>query len=110
MAFTEVSGARDKNEFFAGLRVGMGRVHGESGGCRKLTRDLFLITAGLMREKAWTVLLSPLATLLPAAALLNYWGEHSFNRHWAARILDQPDRANSLSGMAMSLPAMEEAV
>jgi predicted metal-dependent phosphoesterase TrpH len=109
-AFTEVPGARDKNEFFAGLRVGMGRVQGESGGCKKLTRDLFLITAGLLREKAWTVLLSPLAALLPAAALLNYWDEYSFNRRWAARILDQPERANTLSGIAMPQPAMEEAV
>ena len=109
-AYTEVPGARDKNEFFAGLRVGMGRVHGESGGCKKLTRDLFLITAGLLREKAWTVLLSPLAALLPAAALLNYWDEYSFNRRWAARILDQPERGDTLSGMAMPQPAMEEAV
>jgi predicted metal-dependent phosphoesterase TrpH len=109
-AYTEVPGARDKSEFFAGLRAGVGRVHGESGGCKKLTRDLFLITAGLMREKAWTALLAPLATLLPAAALLNYWSENSFNRHWAARVLDQPERADTLSGMAMSLPAMEEAI
>jgi len=109
-AFTEVPGARDKNEFFAGLRVGIGRVHGESGGCRKLTRDLFLITAGLLREKAWTTLLSPLAAFLPAAALLNYWSEDSFNRRWAARILDQPESAGTLSGIAMPRPAMEEAI
>ena len=30
-AFTEVPGARDKEEFFAGLRNGVGRVCGESG-------------------------------------------------------------------------------
>jgi predicted metal-dependent phosphoesterase TrpH len=110
MAYTEVPGARDKDEFFAGLRDGMGRVSGESGSCRKLTRDLFLITAGLMREKAWTVLLAPLATLLPVAALLNYWSEDSFNRHWAARVLGQPETAGTLSGMAVPQPAMEEAI
>jgi predicted metal-dependent phosphoesterase TrpH len=110
MAYTEVPGARDKDEFFAGLRDGMGRVSGESGSCRKLTRDLYLITAGLMREKSWTALLAPLAAFLPAAALLNYWSEDSFNRRWAARILGQPDKARTLSGMAMPQPAMEEAL
>jgi hypothetical protein len=110
MAHTEVPGARNKEDFFAGLRDGMGRVSGESGGCRKLTRDLFLITAGLMREKAWTALLAPLAALLPAAALLNYWSEEAFDRRWAAQILSQPDRARTLTGMAMPQPAMEEAI
>ena len=109
-AYTEVSGARDKDEFFAGLREGMGQVNGESGGCRKLTRDLFLITAGLMREKYWTTLLAPLATLLPAAAFLNYWTEDSFNRRWAARILDQPEKTGTRSGIARPRPAMEEAI
>src|ERR1700734_26242 len=35
-AYTEVPGAPDKEEFFAGLRAGLGRVGGESGGFRKL--------------------------------------------------------------------------
>jgi predicted metal-dependent phosphoesterase TrpH len=109
-AHTEVPGARDKGEFFAGLREGMGRVSGESGSCRKLTRDLFLITAGLMREKAWTALLAPLAALLPAAALLNYWSEDAFDRRWASQILGQADRARDVSGVAMPQPAMEEAI
>jgi predicted metal-dependent phosphoesterase TrpH len=109
-AYTEVPEARNKDEFFAGLREGMGRVSGESGGCRKLTRDLFLITAALMREKSWTMLLAPLATLLPAAALLNYWSEDSFNRQWAGRILGQPEKAGTLSGIAMPQPALEEAI
>jgi predicted metal-dependent phosphoesterase TrpH len=109
-AYTEVPGARNKDEFFSGLREGMGRVSGESGSCRKLTRDLFLITAELMRQKAWTMFLAPLAALLPAAALLNYWSEDAFNRRWASQILGQPDRARTLTGMAMPQPAMEEAI
>jgi predicted metal-dependent phosphoesterase TrpH len=109
-AHTEVPGARNKEEFFAGLREGMGRVSGESGSCRKLTRDLFLITGELMREKSWTMLLAPLAALLPAAALLNYWSEGAFNRRWASQVLGQPERAGTLTGMAMPQPAMEEAI
>ncbi len=51
-AYTEVPGARDKDEFFAGLREGIGHARGESGGCRKLTRDLFLITARIDARKS----------------------------------------------------------
>ena len=42
-AYTEVPGARDKEEFFAGLQSGKGVVAGESGCFAKLTRDVFLI-------------------------------------------------------------------
>src|ERR1700688_4360842 len=55
-ACTEVPGARNKEEFFAGLRNGMGRVTGESGCFSKLTRDCLYIAGQLMREKAWTAL------------------------------------------------------
>lgn len=110
LAYTEVPGARDKNEFFAGLRVGMGSVHGESGNCRKLMRDLFIITGGLMREKAWTTVLAPLATLLPAATILNYWSEHNFNQRWSARVLEEPESAAGISGMSTPQPAIEEAL
>jgi predicted metal-dependent phosphoesterase TrpH len=88
-AFTEVPGARDKEEFFAGLRNGAGRVHGESGSFQKLTRDVFSIAVELMREKHWTVALSPLAVLIPVITLLNYCDERIFSRRWAAELLDQ---------------------
>jgi predicted metal-dependent phosphoesterase TrpH len=89
--YTEVPGARDKEEFFAGLRSGMGRAAGESGCFSKLTRDVFLIAAELMREKCWTTLLAPLALLIPAITLLNYRDEHAFCRRWAAEILGQTE-------------------
>ena len=41
--YTEVPGARNKEEFFAGLRAGNGRLCGESGGYWKLTRDILLL-------------------------------------------------------------------
>lgn len=85
--YTEVPSARDKEEFFDGLRAGLGRVGGESGCFSKLTRDVFLIAAELMREKCWTALLAPLAVLIPAITLWNYRDEHAFCRRWAAEVL-----------------------
>src|ERR1700693_2627587 len=90
-AYTEVPGARDKEEFFAGLRSGIGRVAGESGCFRKLTRDVFVIAYEMMREKSWTTLLSPLGLLIPAITYLNYVDENKFCRRWEAELLGQPE-------------------
>ncbi|HTU32832.1 MAG TPA: PHP domain-containing protein [Candidatus Acidoferrum sp.] len=87
-AYTEVPGARDKEEFFAGLQAGLGRVHGECGGFYKLTRDCLAIALELMREKAWTIALSPLALLIPAVTLYSCVDDHLFGRRWAAVVLD----------------------
>jgi predicted metal-dependent phosphoesterase TrpH len=105
-AFTVVPGARDKEEFFAGLRAGMGRVDGESGCFTKLTRDVLLIIFEMMRENAWTALLAPLAVLIPGATLLNYWGEYAFARRWAANVFDKPS-AERPHWIAVSQPAVE---
>jgi predicted metal-dependent phosphoesterase TrpH len=89
-AYTEVPGARDKDEFFAGLRRGMGRVRGESGGFAKLTRDVFLIAREMMREKSWTAALAPLAVLIPAITFYTCLDERIFGRRWSAEVLDRP--------------------
>lgn len=89
-AYTEVPGARDKDEFFAGLRGGIGRVHGESGGFCKLTRDVLIIAGEMIREKAWTAALSPLAFLIPAVTLGTCVAERFFARKWAVEVLDCP--------------------
>jgi len=89
-AYTEVPGARDKHEFFAGLRAGMGRAYGQCGGFYKLTRDVLLIASAMMREKPWTFALSPLALLIPAVTLYTCVDERLFSRRWAARVLAQP--------------------
>jgi hypothetical protein len=73
-------------------------------------RDLFLIAAGLMREKAWTRLLAPLATLLPAATALNYWNEDAFSKQWAARVLDQLDGGHAFDPVSLRQPALEEGI
>jgi predicted metal-dependent phosphoesterase TrpH len=89
LTFTEVPGARNKEEFFAGLRNGDALACGESGSFAKLTQDVLVIAYELMREKAWTRLISPLALLIPAITLLNYFEEKSFQRRWAEKILGQ---------------------
>ena len=107
-AFTEVPGARDKEEFFAGLKAGMGRVGGEYGSFARLTRDVFLIAFEMMREKSWTTLLAPLAVLVPAVTYLNYRADHTFGRLWAAQVLQQAESRKRSRWIAMPRPAAEE--
>jgi predicted metal-dependent phosphoesterase TrpH len=107
-ACTEVPGARDKEEFFAGLKQGMGRVSGESGGFTKLTRDVLQVSAEMMREKCWTTLLSPLAVLIPAFTYWNYHDERKFSRRWAAQVLDQPGSRKRSRWITLPQPAVEE--
>ena len=109
-AYTEVPGARDKEEFFAGLRSGMGRVAGESGCFRKLTRDVFVIAYEMMREKAWTTLLSPLGLLIPAITYVNYCDENKFCRRWEAELLGQPETRKRPRWITAPQPALEESI
>jgi predicted metal-dependent phosphoesterase TrpH len=107
-AYTEVPGARDKEEFFAGLRDGMGRVGGESGGFTKLTRDVFLIAIEMMREKRWTTLMAPLAMLVPAFTYWNYRDERAFCGKWNAHVLDQTENCTNSQWIGVPQPAAEE--
>jgi predicted metal-dependent phosphoesterase TrpH len=109
-AYTEVPGARDKEEFFAGLRAGLGRVRGESGCFLKLTRDVFVIAAEMMREKQWTALLSPIALLIPVAIFLNYRNESKFSRRWATELFGQPENTRRSRWFGLPQPAGEESV
>lgn len=110
-AFTEVPGARNKQEFFAGLKGGAGRVAGESGSFRRLTRDVFLIAFDMMREKSWTALLSPLAVLVPVITFSNYRQENAFGRRWASEVLDGPRRPSTRARWTgISQPALEDSL
>jgi predicted metal-dependent phosphoesterase TrpH len=88
-AFTEVSGARTKEEFFAGLRAGRGTIGGELGSAGgrwlKLTRDVLLVAAAMMREKPATAALAPVALLLPAAMLAQSLHANGFAWLWGKR-------------------------
>jgi hypothetical protein len=107
-AYTEVPGARTKEEFFAGLLNGRGRVGGESGSFPKLTQDVFLITLEMMRERIWKTLLSPLALLVPAVTFLTYRDDCKFGCRWAAQILGKPEIHRRPRRVLVPQPAMEE--
>jgi predicted metal-dependent phosphoesterase TrpH len=86
LTYTEVRGARTVDEFFAGLRAGLGRVHGEHGSYGKLTADVFAIIQSLFLDKPWTVMLSPLSFLVPAITLGHWMNEMRFCRKWTTAI------------------------
>ena len=72
-AWTVVPGARNRQEYLRGLRRGLGRVRGDTGSYRKLTRDVFTIGRANGPRKART--LCPwrlLAWLVPLIILHNY--------------------------------------
>lgn len=106
--YTEVPGARTKQEFFDGLESGSGRVVGESGCFAKLTRDVFLIAGEMMREKRWTMLLAPLALAVPALTYLNYHDEKAFLRRWSAEVFGQSAAREEFRWNALPKRAMEE--
>lgn len=90
-AYTEVPGARNKEEFFAGLRQGKGVASGESGSFAKLTRDVMLIVGEMVREKCWTAVLLPFSVLIPAVTYYTFREDRTFSRRWAARVLGQAE-------------------
>jgi predicted metal-dependent phosphoesterase TrpH len=102
-AFTEVPGARTKEEFFAGLRAGDARVGGGSGSYARLTRDVLHIAAGTLRENPWLWLLpvAPLLCVIPVWTLVNSLCEAAFVRHW----VQQLEIAGMLAPQPASVPS-----
>jgi predicted metal-dependent phosphoesterase TrpH len=83
--WTEVRGARTKREFLSALARGQGRVRGESGGYRKLTRDVFHIVAAVLKEHPWLLPMAPaVAAIVPVWTLTNWWNELQFVTKWGA--------------------------
>ena len=87
LAYTEAPGARTKREFLAAVRQGRCRAVGEAGGYFKLTRDVMLIVASMVREKPATLPLALAALAVPAVTLVNLICERSFANWWARRLL-----------------------
>ncbi len=85
-AYTEVPGARSKDEFFQGVRAGRARAAGQQGGYFKLTRDVLWITASMMRERRWTTALAPLMMLVPIATLATLVEEMAFAWYWSRQV------------------------
>jgi predicted metal-dependent phosphoesterase TrpH len=86
-AWTTVPGARSRREYLDGLRRGLGRVRGESGGVYKLTRDVLAIGREMLREDPRTLPLIALMPLVPAVTLGNYVLENVSARWWMTRHL-----------------------
>ena len=86
-AWTVVPGARTRQEYFDGLRAGLGRVRGETGSWYKLTRDVLAIGREMVREDPRTIPVAMLGGLVPFITLANYAAESLFARYWLARYL-----------------------
>jgi predicted metal-dependent phosphoesterase TrpH len=84
--FTEVPGARTREEFLQGLRGGWTRVGGESGNYWKLTQAVLGIGISMMRERPWTRFLAPLCAAVPAVMLANLALETVFAYRWGDRV------------------------
>ena len=83
-AWTEVRGARTKDEFLEGLCEGRARAHGESGSYWKLTSDVLTVSRAMFREKPLALLLAPLLLGVPSVTLFNHFSERWFARKWGA--------------------------
>jgi predicted metal-dependent phosphoesterase TrpH len=90
--WTEVPEARTKEEFLAGLRLGMGQAHGASGSYWKLTRDVMWIGMRMIAENPLTLPILALSPLAPAITLINYVLEARFARHWGPLVLARHER------------------
>lgn len=100
-AFTEVPGARNKEEFFAALHAGETRVEGGSGSYARLTRDVFHIAAGTLRENPWLLPIAPIVAVIPIWTLANSLGEALFARTWVRQL----EAAGMLEPAPASRPA-----
>jgi predicted metal-dependent phosphoesterase TrpH len=105
-AYTEILSATRKEEFLRGLRKGLGKPRGKSGGYWKLTRDVFLIAGEMMREARWKTIAAPLALLVPAYVFGNCLAEMWFVRRWAAEVIPGRKDRRAFPAMAME-PAVE---
>ena len=64
------------------MRHGRGQVAGASGSYAKLTQAVLGIGSSLVRERPWTVVLTPLMLAVPLVTLVNYFCELGFHARW----------------------------
>ena len=109
-AYTEVPGARTRQEYLDGLRAGHGRVFGESGSYWKLTRDVYSIACAMVRELPFTLSLAPLFLAVPLVTLGNLVRETVFAQAWSARYLHSlRSRTARRAALIAAGPAQEAA-
>ena len=83
LTYTEVSGADGSRSYLEALRQGRGQVAGASGNYAKLTRAVLGIGSSLVRDRPWTVVLTPLMLAVPLVTLANYFCELNFHARWS---------------------------
>jgi predicted metal-dependent phosphoesterase TrpH len=108
VAFTEVRGARNKEEFFQGLHRGAARVRGEAGSFTRLTTDVARVAHEMMREERWTRILAPLALLIPVVVAGHFVAEQIFAQRWARRVIPAPQSRDRWSLITAPPDAAEE--
>jgi len=88
--YTSVPGARTAVEFLEGMKQGRSVAEGVSGDTFTLTKAVWSIGASMVREKPWTVMLTPLMALVPAVTIVNFLMELSFAAKWGNRMQGSP--------------------
>jgi predicted metal-dependent phosphoesterase TrpH len=83
--FTEVRGARNAQEFLAGMRRGQSIAIGESGDYFKLTSAILDIGGSLVRSAPWMAAGAGLFALAPVVTLANYFREIAFAWYWGQK-------------------------
>lgn len=83
--YTEVPGARSRQEFLDGVYAGRARVHGQHGGFRELTRIVSQIGADMMFDNVWTCALAPLFGAVPVITGFQTVREWLFAQFWRTR-------------------------
>jgi hypothetical protein len=84
--YTEVPGARNVDEFLAGLRAGNCVVQGVHGSYGKITADVYRIVCSLLHEAPWTLPLMPLVAFVPGFTAAHWLNEILFCRKWSAKL------------------------
>ncbi len=105
--FTEVPGARNKEEYFAGLRRGKVQTHGKPGGYWKLTSEVLCVTRSLFQENPRARWLAPLVLVIPLFTLGNLLLELLFARRWRQKIESEPDASGVTKGVGGILRTRE---
>jgi predicted metal-dependent phosphoesterase TrpH len=93
--YTEVTGARNAEDFLTAMRRGQCVPHGESGTWWKLTSAVLGIGGSLVKEKPAMLLASALFAAAPMVTLANYMRELAFAWYWG-----QKNRPEEPAGLA----------
>jgi predicted metal-dependent phosphoesterase TrpH len=113
LTWTEVPGARSRDEFMAGLRAGRGIADGAHGGARTMMSDMWRFTGNFLAESVsattaspadWRgyahtfggILALPIVPVLMAAPLVHFIHEQRFNRDLLYDLVSRPERAQRL--------------